>query len=226
MTRSLALVLVAALGLAFAGFGGTGRAGDEQQPVTQARVVDRTLRCATIAKNGLREIQMEALAPVRGQTDFLYGTRTLASAQLSTGPPETYATQTGPRSGGALLAVVKGGAPESREARMLMFKTDICRPTATRVRLMTKGLSGGRADPFGVGHRCFPGKAILVRIRVVFRNPTSLLVHRRYRELWTNAPVTEGYIAVATTTGRPIALMSIREPRRARIFAAPGCIPD
>jgi hypothetical protein len=178
-----------------------------------ARVIDRTLRCSTLGAIGRRWITVTALAPINGQKTF-EGDPTLSLADVHTGHGNE-----------ASLAGMYGGAPGPSYEWTFWFKDGLCQSSSARVRLSTKGLSGGAADPYGVEYRCFTAKRVLVRIQGVFRSSASLRRYRVTQTSWTRAHVERGALAVTTMTGKPLAFLSVSEPRKARIFTAPSCVP-
>jgi hypothetical protein len=94
-----------------------------------------------------------------------------------------------------------------------------CRRTSATVRFATKGLDGGRASQFADRYQCPAPRTVLVRVRVEFVRRTS--VGNRSR-----VPVRTGALAVRTVAGKPIAYSDVLESGRARLFAAPSCIPE
>jgi hypothetical protein len=214
MKRAFVLLALACAVLLFVG--ATAHAGSGSGPsesADSARIIDRTLRCSTRGAIGRQWIFVSALAPVRGQKSF-EGSEALPSAVLETGHGDVDS-----------LAGVYGGAPGPGYDWTFWFKDGLCQSSSARVRLSTKGLSGGTADPYGVLYRRFTPKRVLVRIQGVFRSPASLRRQRVSQTLWTRAHVQRGALAVTTTTGKPIAYLSVHEPRKARIFIAPNCEP-
>jgi hypothetical protein len=213
-----ALALGGTLAASTASQGASGTLGTEAGPKSEyagsARIIDRTLRCSTLNVVGSRWITVTARAPVRGQKTF-EGDEFLSSADVSTG----YSNGT------EFLAGVRGGAPGPSYDMTFWFRDGLCKSSVARVRLSTQGLSGGAADPFGVSYRCMTRKLVLVRIQGVFRSSTSLRRNRRTRQFQTRAHVERGALAITTTTGKPLAYLSVSESRRARIFTAPSCVP-
>jgi hypothetical protein len=161
---------------------------------------------------GVRWITVSALSPVRGQKTF-EGDQVRPWAALRTGHND-----------GESLAGMDGGAPGPSNDQTFWFRDGFCKSSSARVRLSTKGLSGGAADPYGGGYRCMTRKRVLVRIQGVFRSPTTLR-RNRFRQLWTREHVERGALAVTTMTGKPLAYMSVSESLKARIFTAPSCVP-
>jgi hypothetical protein len=183
-----------------------------------ARIIDRTLQCSTLGWP-VRWIVVSALAPVRGQKSY-EGDDVLPYAQVWTGPD-------GPTNSvsGASLTGMRGGTPSAGTTRTLWLRDGLCRSSSKRVRLTTRSLSGGAASPLRDSYRCITGKRVLVRIRGEFRFSASLRRNRVQREFRTGVPVERGEIAVTTVTGKPLAYLAVSEPRTARIFTAPKCVP-
>jgi hypothetical protein len=213
MKRALALLALACAVLVFVGAtAGAGSGSGPSGSAESARVIDRTLRCSTRGALGRQWISVSALAPVRGQTSL--GNQMLSSASLLTGHGEVVS-----------LAGMRGGAPGPGYEWSFYFANGNCKSSSARVRLSTKGLSGGAADPYGVSYRCFTRKRVLVRMQGVFGSPASLRRHRVTNTFWAGAHLERGAIAVTTMTGRPLVYMSVSESLKARIFAAPSCVP-
>jgi hypothetical protein len=100
------------------------------------------------------------------------------------------------------------------------------RCTQTRnVPLSSKGLRGGPAGEIGNAYKCNVPAKILIRVRAVFRRPTSFRPDARFNQVVARGDISVGYLAVATLRGRrPLAFISLHDASgTARIFAPPGC---
>lgn len=102
-----------------------------------------------------------------------------------------------------------------------------CRAASGRVPLSTAGLSGGPASPIGDEYDCVVPRALVVRIKSVFRTPTSVRRQRTrtFHQLVARGPVREAYLAIRTLSGEQIVLASAHESGRARLFVGKTCGP-
>jgi hypothetical protein len=97
------------------------------------------------------------------------------------------------------------------------------------VPLATRGLSGGTAGQLADRYDCVVPAQIVVRVRGVFHEGTSL---RRWRptpdidEFVARGRVREGALAIRTARGEPIALATVHESGRARFFVGSSCAPS
>jgi hypothetical protein len=190
------------------------------------RVIDRTLLCTTIGQAGVRKLTVSALAPVRGQTDPASGEPQLAGARLHTGPP-TSSSGGGRRAvGGTSLVDADAGAPVPENNWSFSLSRQQCRASRVHVPLSARGLMGGAADALGDSYECFPPRRVLVRVRAVFRSRTSLRLNSVTGHLFTRMPVREVFLAVRTSSGKPLAYAAASESGKARVFAAPSCLPE
>jgi hypothetical protein len=192
----------------------------------RSRIIDRTLLCETIGQAGVRKIAVSAISPVPGQKDPVTEERIQAGAGVRTGPPGL--SSGGRRSyGGAPLASVTTGVSDPDEST-LSINADACRPSTVSVPLSARGLTGGAAGPFGDSFECFTGKWVLVRVRAVFRSPTVLRLDSRFipRMREAREALRQGSVAVRTRAGKPLAFASALDSGKARVFAAPSCVPE
>jgi hypothetical protein len=192
----------------------------------RSRIIDQTLLCSTIGQAGVRKIGVSALSPAPGQKDPVTEERIVASAGVRTGPPGI--SSGGRRSyGGAPLALLQVRTTEAGDST-LSINADACRPSGVRVPLSTRGLTGGAAGPFGDSYECVTGRWVLLRVRVVFRSPARLRLDGRFipRMREAREAVREGALAVRTRAGKALAYASAFDSGRARVFAAPSCVPE
>lgn len=196
-----------------------------------SNVVDRTVVCAT-GDGIVRELDVSATSGVRLRNDrskwqvrpnasfvadatFIPDTGNTVSATVSAGwPPVKHA-----------------GSPVSHES---LWVSTRCRSSRARVPLSTAGLSGADASQFKDEYDCVVPARVLVRIRSVFRAPTSVRrVRQRYgfgkffeEDFVARGPVREATLAIRTVSGKPIALGTAHESGRARIFVGETCGPN
>lgn len=187
-----------------------------------SKIVDRTVVCS-ITPGGVRELDVEARSGTRDFSDpskwrFLphIGFRDprtsaarLTSASMSAGRPYI---QRDP--GGSSNTFLLGAA---------------CRTANAGVSLSSARLSGGAASPVGDEYDCVVPAKVFVRVRAVFRAPTSL---RRGRTpsggtyYYAREDIREAAIAISTVLGKPIALATAHESGRARLFVGDTCGPS
>jgi hypothetical protein len=86
-------------------------------------------------------------------------------------------------------------------------------------------LTGGAASAFGDEFECWTGREVLTRIRASLRRPATL-ERNRFGQLATSVPVRKATIAVLTPTGKRLALLTVSESGKARLFVAPTCTRD
>jgi hypothetical protein len=187
-----------------------------------SRVIDRTVVCA-ISPGNPREIDVSARSGTR-----VFGDRSRWKIRPSAGFHDPRSTKPQVSAG-----IVAGWPPSPVDvgfrvsAQGLSYSTR-CRPSNSRVPFSTAGLSGGPASQIGDEYDCVVTLRILVRIRSVFRVPTS--VHRQRTEhsdqFVANGKVREASLALRTSTGKPIALATARESGRGRLFVGDTCGPS
>jgi len=135
------------------------------------RTVDRTVLCV-LAGESPGELDVEARSGTRDFSDrskwrmlatgsFIEPGRALpARAAIYAGWP---------------LVQRQGDFPLGpRSAAESLRYSSRCRPSRARVPLSSAGLSGGKASPFGDEYDCLAPRRILVRIRGIFHERTSL----------------------------------------------------
>jgi len=99
----------------------------------------------------------------------------------------------------------------------------LCRSTSARVPLGTKGLVRREVGAFDDRYDCASPR-VLVRVRATLESRTSLKTYRGF--LRTTVPVKEARLAVRTQNGKPLVYAEVFESGKARLFTAPGCVPD
>jgi hypothetical protein len=210
-TTVLVLLLVAAASAA-----GSGTA-TSSAPV---RVVDRTFSCAVAAAAGIRTIDVSAVSGYREPA-----------------APAEWAWQPGAwvfdRAGSTLVTLTAGEQTvqaDQHRVPMLAVTPTKCRP-AKRIAFSRRDLTGGTASQLqGTDqYECRAGGGrVLVRVRAVFRAPTTF-TRQRYqgRAILATPPeavVREGKVAVRTLAGKPLMYADLRESGSARLFTAASCV--
>lgn len=191
-----------------------------------SRVIDRTLVCP-VTPGGIQEIDVSAASGTR-----LFGdpSKWKFRPYVSFGDPRSR-TPSRPHVGAHAVA---GWPPESEHGSSnpdSLAYSARCRSTKTKVPLTTATLAGGVASPVGDRYDCVVPSTVLVRIKAVFRDPTSI---RRVRSRQTQfvdqfvarGAVREVTLAIGTSGGKRIALATAHESGRARLFVGNGCEPS
>lgn len=187
-----------------------------------SRIVDRTVICA-ISSSPQREIDVQAQSGVR-----LFGDpskwKTLPIASVydpRSASPQTYAWIVA----GWPPIPPEPGRPVRTDA--LSYPTG-CRPSSSRVPLSTAGLTGGPATQFGDEYDCVVPQRILLRIRGVFYAPAVIRRQRTEHvdHLFARGRVREGSLAIRTLSGKPIALATVHESGKTRLFLGNTCGPS
>jgi hypothetical protein len=131
-----------------------------------SRVIDRTLSCAVGARAGVRSVAVRAQTGTRHIED-----RSKWKFLASAGVGDPYASFAGVSAGTPVADL----APEFRRSpeRLYIVAGRTCN-AAARIALSATGLARASASPLGDTYDCRPGTRVLVRVRGVFRSPTSL----------------------------------------------------
>jgi hypothetical protein len=193
-----------------------------------ARVIDRTFVCSTGAVAGGREVEIHARS----------GFRSLQNPSQWQMLPHA---EVGPL--GRYLVSISAGRPREKNrdnpydngpfgSRLAIGATS-CKAARASVSLSARGLTGGPASQLGEVYDCpTPRKQILVRVRAVFRTPTSLRLRGGSdQRAWSTSGTLresprEVSFAVQTRGGKPLALAAVFESGKARLFTAPSCVED
>jgi len=192
----------------------------------KSRIVDRTVLCVLQGESP-RELDVEARSGTRDFSDpskwrtlpaggfIAPGRARPARASIYAGWPPVWDPEH-----------PDAGTPRSA-AESLRYSSR-CTPSRMHVPLSSAGLSGGNASQFGDEYDCLAPRAILVRIRGIFHERTSL---RRDRsrfvdDLVARGGVKQGSLAIRTSRGKPIAFITVRESGRSQIFVGPSCGPN
>ena len=218
----LVLALVAGGGLV--GSSGT------SAPTAPARVIDRTFLCTNAVQAGIREITVSARRGFQqsGKWEWLAG----ASVMHFGGASVRERRGSSDQQWAVGMAAGAGAVPEGRLGNnpgisiRSRERNSACSPSRARVRLSTRGLSGGAVDYFSDEFKCVVPRRILVRLRGVFGSPASLQPAGDpgpFRTLQANGPLQEGAIAVRTQAGKPLLFATVSESGRARLFTARSC---
>ncbi|CAN5181547.1 hypothetical protein BH09ACT13_BH09ACT13_03570 [soil metagenome] len=208
------------LAIVFLGGGGALLQPTAAAQPAASRVIDRTYSCSVEARASVREVQVQANAGVRWIEDRSQWKR-LAGAFVSD-------SVTG-------LGYVSAGNPLAPEngfrfppQRLGIPAGSKCR-AAARIPLSRAGLTGGPASQLGEAYDCVAGSRVLVRVRGVFRAPTSLKL-KRYSggvtALAAAGTVTQGYVAVRSGDGKPLAYADVLASGKASLFTARSCVED
>jgi hypothetical protein len=170
---------------------------------TSVRVIDRTLLCTTAVQGGIPIVSIRASS----------GT---GSGAVQSGP--SFSASTG-------FARDSGFA--SAGSSSLSLNRSRCTEARARVALSAKKLKGGPALSWQE-YECDAPPRVLVRLRAVFRAPTTLESNREtgYERLFANGDVKEASLAIRTQAGRPLGFATLNESGQARLFAAASCIED
>jgi hypothetical protein len=188
---------------------------------TASRIVDRTLSCPVGARAGVRAVTVRGQAGVRDIEDRSKW-KFLASATVS----DVYAPFAGVNAGNP-VADLAPGVP-ARPERLWIATDPTCRSTA-RIPFTRSGLSRASATQLGNSYDCRPGNRVLVRVRGVFRSPTSLRVRRLphgITRLVASGTIREGFLAVRSAAGKPLAYAEVFETGKTRLFTAGSCVED
>jgi hypothetical protein len=186
-----------------------------------ARVVDRTFSCAVARYEGARMLDVVAVSGYRDPDQ---------PAEWEWQPAAWALDRVG-----SSLASVTAGAPPLQVRRqripMLAVVPAKCRPSEG-IPFSRRGLVGGPASQLQGSDRyeCRAGSRVLVRVRAVFRAPTTFTTQRyRGRVILATPPdavVREGRLAIRTLEGKPLVDADVHESGRARLFTAASCLAD
>jgi hypothetical protein len=242
-TARAALVVCFVLVLTLVIVGATTARVASQSAPAASRIIDRAFLCTNSrSQTGLRGIKVGATTGFREDGRWKW----LATAGMAN--EGTTSTRLGANEDGLTVYTHWGfgfsaGAgplaadptlPEPERFFYIWSKwAKACKAVSTRrVPLSAQGLSGGVADDDADPDEdpdqfeCAAPQRILVRLRGVFRRPTSLRLNRNLLHLTTGAPVREAAFAARTVSGKPLTFASVSEAGKARIFTAPSCAAD
>jgi hypothetical protein len=167
-----------------------------------ARLVDRTFLCPTVTQGGIRMVTIRA-SNASGEG----AAHQEASVSVSTGHSTSLvsATTTGISLQGGNCTTAPGRAP-----------------------LGTAGLAARSPGLSGAEFECEAPRRALIRVRAVFRAPTSVESNPASgaASLSAQGEISSASVAVQTPGGRRLALASVSGSGRARLFTARGCVED
>lgn len=181
--------------------------------------VDRTVVCSIGMRAGVRKVEVHARSGTRLFADPAKW-KFLASTSIRD-----------PSFVGRDAAWIAAGWPPALEqgqepSRVTLSVAVRCQPTTAPVPLTARGLSGFPASPLEDEYHCIVPRRVLVRVRATFRAPTTLRPNRRWGTLEGRGVVREGVLAVRTESGAPVALATVHESGKARLYVADRCRPD
>lgn len=184
-----------------------------------ARVLDRTLLCSVGVRAGVRKLEVHARSGTR-LLDDPRKWKFLAEASVRD-----------PSFVGASVAWVAAGWPPAFEpgqtpSRVTLSVARRCKPAGAPVPLTTRGLTGFPASPLDDEYHCVVPRRVLVRIKATFRAPTVLRVNRNWGTLDAPGVVREAVLAVRSESGAPVALATVHESGKARLYVHERCDPD
>lgn len=183
-----------------------------------SRIIDRTVVCKTTGMGFPDAVRLlTASATPRIPASNSTPTASVTNGDESGGP----LVGAGLRTGRAPV----GSASTTGEARVSDEAGRRCTRTGVRIPLTSKELRGGPVGEIGNAYKCTVPAKVIIRVRAVFKRPTSFRLDARFNQAVAPGDITVGYVAVATLRGRkPIAFASVHGASgTARIFAAPGC---
>lgn len=223
--RIAPIILVLTIGVSVADF------APAQPAAVTAQVFDRTLLCSTLSiGGGLYQFEVRAQRGVReNRTTWKW----LAFAGVRIG----HITRGPAQLEDSLAWVAAGRASQRTNLEELdpawpypvkthgtvALNRESCSPSRARVPLTAKGLNGGLADAFGDAYDCPATRRVLMRVRARLRAPAPIYRDRQFVK--TRADLKSAYIAVRTRTGKQLAFAAVFDSGKARLFAAPGCVP-
>ena len=200
---------------------------------TASRIIDRTFVCTNAAHAGVRKIVVNGRRGFREAGEWKW----LGSASVthSGGASVRQRRGSSDQQWTFSMAAGEGAAPEGSlgDNPGIAIRTrqtsSRCSSSSARVRLSTRGLSGGVADYFFDEFECVVPRRVVVRVRGIFNEPRSLQPGTDpgpFRIQQANGPLQEGVVAVRTQTGKPLIVATVSESGKARLFTASGCIPE
>lgn len=213
MTRGL-LVLGVILTLA-----PLGASLQQASAVTAAsRVVDRTVVCSVAKRAGVRQVEVHARSGTR-----LFGDRSKWKFFASASVGDSFQ--------GPSMSWIAAGWPPALEPGQKASNVQLsvalrCTPTSAPVPLATKGLSGFAASPLDDEYHCVVPRRVLVRLVASFRASPKLRRNGKRGTLEGHGLVREGTLVVRTESGKPVALATVNENGKARLYVADHCEPD
>jgi hypothetical protein len=209
------MVRVSAVGLSMVALS-TASVGSAAE--SASRIIDRTVVCKTTGTGFPDAVRLiTASATPRLPDTNAFPTAGVTNGDETGGP----LVGAGVRTGRAAI----GTGSTTGEVRISDESAGRCTQTRIRVPLASKGLRGGPAGEVGDAYKCNVPAKVVIRVRAVFRRPTSFRPDARFNQVVARGDIRVGYLVVATLRGRrPLAFISLHDASgTARIFAAPGC---
>lgn len=216
---------VAALAMVIAlGSGVASATSGSHAELEASTTIDLVFACAVSLQAGVRGLDVSAVFGVR-DTDNLPRWRWRSAATVGGSPFASF------------LWIQAGvSPPTSPSERNLGVDSQQCKARTARVRLASGDLVGYRASQFRNRNTAYAGervyvcrvpRAVLVRVRAVFRAPTAMKATWRFGQrvlTTTNAAIVrEAELAVRTEAGKQLAYAQVLESGIARLFTARGC---
>lgn len=220
MKRAL---IALSVGVAVALAGTLRPAGGSVGALEATRIVDRTLSCAVGKKGGVRQVTITGLTGTRLFEDpskWKY----LATVEVRDESAGRF----------SMLGWVAAGAPHPspqgidppRPEALGISASSGCKAVRASIPFSTTGLTGGAPGQLGDRYKCPSPRRVLVRVRGVFRDPTSLRRNREWPQFTANGNVTQGQVAVRTEAGKPLAYGRVLQSGRAWLLTAANCRAD
>lgn len=180
------------------------------------RLVDRTLVCTTGVQGGARVIYLRAQSAFgQGKNlEWLAQTTVAAAGQPVPSKPNYRPTLAGMTAGWPSATPLTSGG--------IGFHNRLCKPSRSKVAFARSGLVGGVASQLGDDYQCVVSRSMLIRIRVVFREPIELERDRSFSS--ANGRVMRGQIVVTTLAGKPLVYGEVVESGSARLFTPKDCV--
>jgi hypothetical protein len=194
-----------------------------------SRVVDRTFSCAPGYLGGVYSITARARTGV-GRTGSVWEQPPLATVGSSLAGVAQFSIQNS-------LAWISAGQPAPtapvspadpelplRAWGTVGVQAGVCRGSAARVPVGTRGLLRAAVGPFEETFDCDTPRRVLVRVRATLTATGALTSFHGY--LRATVPARTAEVMVRTPAGKPVAFVRVQESGKASLFAAPGCVED
>jgi hypothetical protein len=186
-----------------------------------SRIVDRTLSCSVALSGGLREARVGAGSGVR-----LLGDRSKWRSLADAGSGDS----------AGFFASVAAGNPLAPDSSGFVFppwrvsiRADKACRSVPRIPFSRAGLTGGTASQFHDDYDCASGGRVVVRVRAIFRSPTTLRRTTQpngQRYLRAAGTVREAVLAVRGASGKPLAYARALESGAATLYTSKACVAD